>query len=74
MADLIEDGVDMAVGIFVIILLAANLLPTAFDMVFNTSTDQWGSGTETLWELLPLLSLVGIVLLFVYYARKAGKV
>ncbi|AAQ13736.1 hypothetical protein [His 1 virus] len=69
----IDDGVEMAVGIFVVIILAANLLPTAFDQIFNASTSSWNSDVTTLWELLPLLSVVGLLLMFVYWARKAGK-
>jgi hypothetical protein len=65
----IDNGVEMAVGIFVVIILAANLLPTAFDQIFNASTSSWNSDVTTLWELLPLLAVVGLILLFVAWAR-----
>ena len=63
-----DKGVDMAVGIFIVFILAANLLPTAFDQIFNASTSSWSSDVVTLWELLPLLGVVGILLLLVGWA------
>jgi flagellar biosynthesis protein FlhB len=63
-----DQGVKMAVGIFVIFILGANLLPTAFDQIFNASTANWSSDVETLWELLPLLGVVALLLLLVGWA------
>lgn len=66
-------GMDMAVGIFVTLLLAAALIPVAFDLIFNTSTSNWGSNTVTLWELIPLVSIVAVLLLFVGWAQSSQK-
>lgn len=63
-----NEGVKMAVGIFVVFILGANLLPTAFDQIFNASTSNWNSDVETLWELLPLLGVVALLLLLVGWA------
>ncbi len=63
-----DQGVKIAVSIFVVFILAANLLPTAFDQIFNASTDNWSSDVETLWELLPLLGVVALLLLLVGWA------
>jgi hypothetical protein len=60
-----RQGVRMAVGVFIMFILAANLLPTAFDQIFNASTSNWNSDVTTLWELLPLLGVVGLLLLLV---------
>ena len=65
---MMDQGVKMAVGIFVIFILGANLLPTAFDQIFNASTSNWSSDIETLWELLPLLGVVALLLLLVGWA------
>jgi len=65
---MMDQGVKMAVGIFVIFILGANLLPTAFDQIFNASTTNWSSDVETLWELLPLLGVVALLLLLVGWA------
>ena len=65
---MMDRGVKMAVGVFVIFILAANLLPTAFDQIFNASTANWSSDVATLWELLPLLGVVALLLLLVGWA------
>ena len=65
---MMDRGVKMAVGIFVIFILGANLLPTAFDQIFNASTSNWSSDVATLWELLPLLGVVALLLLLVGWA------
>ncbi len=63
-----DQGVKIAVGIFVVFILAANLLPTAFDQIFNASTGSWSSDVVTLWELLPLLGVVALLLMLVGWA------
>ncbi len=60
----------MAIGVFVIFILAANLLPTAFDQIFGASTTNWTSDVTTLWELLPLLGVLTILLLLVSWATQ----
>jgi len=59
---MLDQGVKMAVGIFVVFVLAANLLPTAFDQIFNASTSNWTSDVAQLWELLPLLGVIALLL------------
>ena len=63
-----KQGVNMAVGVFIMFILMANLLPTAFDQIFNASTSSWTSDVVTLWELMPLLGVVGVLLLLVSWA------
>jgi hypothetical protein len=73
--NMMDDGVKMAVGIFVVFILLANLLPTAFNQLFNTTNDlqngtasNWSSDVVTLWELLPLLAVIALILLVVGWA------
>jgi len=68
-----ENGMNMAVGVFVTLLLAAALIPVAFDLIFNASTSSWTNNTSTLWNLIPLVSIVAVLLLFVGWANSAGK-
>jgi len=75
MADMMDRGVEMAVAIFVTFVLAANLIPTAFDQLFNTTSDlqngtasNWSSDVVTLWELLPLLGIIAVLLVLVGWA------
>ena len=65
---MMDRGVKMAVGIFVVFILMANLIPTAFDQIFNASTSSWSSDVVTLWELLPLMGVIAILLLLVGWA------
>lgn len=60
-------GVDLAIGILVVIIVAAATLPTAFDDWFNASTDNWPDMMGTIWELVPFFGLLG--LLFYFYQR-----
>ena len=75
MADMMDRGVQMAVAIFVTFVLAANLIPTAFDQLFDTTSDlqngtasNWSSDVVTLWELLPLLGIIAMLLVLVGWA------
>ena len=75
MAFSMDRGVDMAVAVFVVFILAANLIPSAFDQIFNTTSDlqngtasNWTSDVVTLWELLPLIGVIVLVLLMVGWA------
>lgn len=65
----VNQGVSMAVAVFVTFILAANILPTAFTQIFNASTAGWNSDVVTLWELLPLLGVVTLLLLMVGWAQ-----
>jgi type II secretory pathway component PulF len=73
--NMMDNGVELAVGIFVVFILMANLLPTAFSQVFNTTSDlgngtasNWSSDVVTLWELLPLIGVIVLLLLVVGWA------
>lgn len=68
-----DKGMDMAVGVFVVLLLAGALVPVAFDLIFNATTSNWTNNTQTLWDLIPLVSIVAVLLLFVGWAQTAGE-
>lgn len=68
MANMGSEGIDYAIGIMLLVIVGAAVLPTAFDDWFNTSTSEWGSGTAALWPLVPLFGVIGLVY-FLY--RKA---
>lgn len=68
MGNFMEDGLEIAVGIMAIVLLAAYLLPVAFDAWFNASTSSWTSDVADLWDLVPLLAMLALLLFFIGYA------
>lgn len=69
----VEDAIDVAIGLLVIGLLAAYLLPIAIDELVNTSQVNWGSAEKGLWDLLPLFLVFGAVLFVIGIAVNAYK-
>lgn len=61
----VKGGILMVIGFMLTALLAGELLPTAFNSIFNASTSSWTSTTVTIWELLPLFVIIAVVLYFV---------
>lgn len=64
-----KDTVDAALGLMLLLIVGAAVLPQALSDWFNASTADWGTGAAAIWPIVPLLGLVGIALL-VY--RKYG--
>lgn len=63
-----DRGVEYAVGILVIGLLAAYLLPVAINEIVGVDTSSWGSAEAQLFGLLPIFFVLGILL---YIVNKA---
>ena len=57
------------ITIFLVFIVGAAVLPTAFSQWFNATTTGWPVATQTLWPLVPLL---GVIVLVAIIARKAG--
>lgn len=55
----------------IFIFVAAAILPTAFAAIFDVNTSGWGAA-GTLWDLLPLLAVVGLLVYFMN-RNKAGS-
>lgn len=70
---MIDKGVDMAVGILVVGLLTAYLLPIAISELVGVDTSSWGNAESSLFELLPLFFVLAIVLFVVQRAMSAKK-
>lgn len=60
------------INIFVVVLLAAILLPIAFGQIFNANTTGWDSNTTTIFALIPIIASVALILILVYayYQRR----
>ena len=61
--------VKTIVGITVGFIVAAALLPTAFTQIYNANTTGWNSAAVAVWNLLPLLGVVGLMIAVVAYAK-----
>lgn len=52
---------SLAIGVY---FLAA-LVPGAMDTLFSVNTTAWDTSSATLWTLIPLAIIAGIVLIFI---------
>jgi len=67
---MINTGVNMVVGILVVGLLTAYLLPIAITEIAGVDTSSWGSAEAQLFELLPIFFVIAVVLFVVDKAMK----
>jgi len=65
---MVKKGVGVIIGLLVAGVLAANLLPTAINQIVSVDTSSWDSGTIAMWELLPLLFVLVILLVAIGWA------
>jgi hypothetical protein len=59
-------SVGLVISIFLVFILGAAILPTAFSQWFNASTTGWPVASQTLWPLVPLLGIVLIIAIIAY--------
>lgn len=64
-------GVVMA--LVVGLLLTAFLLPIAIDEVFGVDTSAWNQNVIDIWELLPVIGAIVLVLAFIGMAMKTYR-
>jgi hypothetical protein len=65
--------VDLVVGLFVIMILAAAVLPTAITGFVTTNTTGWDSGTKAVWANVPVFAVIGLMLGIIGIALYAYK-
>ncbi len=54
--------VMLVVGVFIVAILASALLPTAFTAMFTANTSEWDSGTVAIWNILPIIFIIAVLL------------
>ena len=64
---------DSVINIFVVVLLAAILLPIAFSQIFNANTTGWDSNTVTIFGLVPIIASIALILVLVYAYYQKGQ-
>lgn len=69
--NMINKGVNLAVGILVVGLLTAYLLPIAINELVAVDTSSWGDAEAALFGLLPLFFVLGILLFIIGKAMNA---
>jgi len=60
---------DKLVSLFVGIILTASLLPTAINTIVSTDTTSWGANLTNIWDVLPVIALIGVFLMYLKTAR-----
>lgn len=68
---MMDKGVDLAVGVLVVGLLTAYLLPIALDELNAVDTTSWGNAESELFGLLGLFFVLAILLFVVNKAKSA---
>lgn len=63
--NMMQNGVQLAVGILVVGLLTAYLLPIGINEINAVNATGWGTGTESLFFLLPVFFVLAIMLFVV---------
>lgn len=64
---------EQIISIFVVVLLGAILLPIAFGLIFDANTTGWDDNTVTVFNLIPIIACVALILILVYaYFTRSG--
>lgn len=66
-----QKGVDLAVSILLVIIVAATILPSAFNDWFDANTSSWPAMMDSIWSLVPLFAILALALYF-YNAAETG--
>ena len=53
----------------VALLLTAILVPIGIGQIIGVNTSTWDTTSKTVWGLLPIIAIVGLILGFMYYLR-----
>lgn len=60
-------GVAVVVGLTITAIVAAFLLPVGLDEIANVTAD-WGTGADSLWNILPLIFVLVLFLVVIGWA------
>ena len=66
-------NIGLVITIFLVFIVGAAVLPTAFSQWFNATTTGWPVATQTLWPLVPLLGVVVLVAIIAYEVAQKGS-
>lgn len=66
-----EHMVKYIIGALIVLVLVSVLTPIGINMIHNTSTTGWTSSESTVYSILGVLTLVGVLIGIVYMAIKA---
>ena len=59
-----EKGVDAVIKIMLAVFLGSILFPIAFTEWFSANQAGWSGGAKSLWPIIPVMALMGVLYLF----------
>ena len=57
--------VGVVLAIVIALVLVANLVPNAISTFYSASTSGWNTGAASMWALIPLFVIIGLVVYFI---------
>ncbi len=61
---------DRIVGLLVVAIIAANLVPAAITQIVGAGQTGWDASTVALWAIIPLAIVLTVFLFFINQARR----
>lgn len=68
-----NDMINLIVALTVGGLIAAFLLPVAIDEIVGVDTSNWSSGAQSVWDILDLIIVIGLLLFMIGLALARSK-
>jgi hypothetical protein len=65
-----QRGVEV-LDILLLFVVAAAVIPTAFNAIFDVNTSGWGAA-GTLWDLLPLFGIIALIYGIMRWSKNRG--
>jgi uncharacterized membrane protein len=57
------------IELFIVALLAGILIPVGFNQIFGANETTWDANTKTVFNLIPIIVAVSIIILVITYIR-----
>jgi len=64
----VSDGIDLAVTLSIGALMVGVLVPMGVDEIVAVDTTSWPAAATTVWDLLPVMVGIAVLLFFIGYA------
>lgn len=68
-----NQAVSLIVALLVAGIVGAFLLPIAIDEIVSVDTSSWGSGAQSMWEILDVIIVLAVFLFFISVAMAASN-
>lgn len=66
-------GKEKIIDLFVILFIGAIFLPLSINQFTDTNTGTWGTVLVTVWNNIPIVGLISLIVLLIYKYISATK-